>query len=197
MVFPPPESQAGYLMQIILKSQHDRGTARQNSQRVLDPGKGRSQLWARCLAVGCDKSGFDHLSKCCQSPPGPRGGKIAAGALISTRDLSAAASKTNRHQSPGENRSYLHEVTLPPPSGAGQRSRRSSPGLGGLCAFEIFPLPLRQKHPEVSGGLLHHRAITINSNYTSSLAAELCKNNKEVRKKETSEKAEERLLQSR
>lgn len=66
-------------------------------------------------------------------------------------------------------------------------------GLWGLCLCEIFPLPVSQKHPEVSGGLLHHRAITINSNYTSSLAAELCKNNKEARKKKNLRKGREAL----
>lgn len=42
-----------------------------------------------------------------------------------------------------------------------------------------------QRHPEAMSaeGLLHHRAITINFNYMSLLAAELWKNNKEVKKK--------------
>lgn len=126
------------------------------------------------------------------------GGKITAGELISTTDLSAPASKTNRiRNSPAQD-----DIATSLWDQAGQTL--SAPGLGGLCPAEIFPFPRSQRHPEGSRELLHHRAITINSNYTSSLAAELCKNNKEARKKKkrhnqktTSEKAEERLLQCR
>ena len=49
-----------------------------------------------------------------------------------------------------------------------------------------------QRHPEAMsvGGLLHHRAITITFNYMSPLAAELWKNNKEVKKKKRQQRGE-------
>lgn len=123
-LFPPKKLQAGYLMLVLVKSQHGRGTQKQNSQGVLDPTKGRSQLWGGCVAVGCDKSGFDHLSKHCHLPR-----SLGEAKSISTRDLPAPASK--KPQTP--NSPAGGDIATSP--GTGQRSSTNSPCSGAVGAL--------------------------------------------------------------